>query len=150
MSDRRPIANACYDTHESEKQVRSYAQRVSEMQGKTSNSLTFLLSILAIAVTLWGFGYKLSLYYPQSDPASRSLVAKLWVEQRQISITTASRLEKKTRLEHSLQAFVISTSQPSYPYCISIHFARSSARSSASCGFPTPSRAPPLKQYFIV
>jgi len=36
---------------------------------------------LALAVFLWGYNYRLSLYH-QRDLASRTLAAKLWVDQR--------------------------------------------------------------------
>jgi hypothetical protein len=37
---------------------------------------------LTLAVVLWGYNYKLSLYRSHRDSASRILVAKLWVDQR--------------------------------------------------------------------
>jgi hypothetical protein len=37
---------------------------------------------LAIAVVLWGIGYRLSLYRPHPDPSVRMGVAKLWVGSR--------------------------------------------------------------------
>ena len=47
---------------------------------------------LALAVAAWGFGYKISLYQPQSG--ARSIVAKLWDKQlstqtKETSVTTA-------------------------------------------------------------
>ena len=48
---------------------------------------------LAVAVVLWGFGYKLSLYYRHSAPSSRVPVAKLWIESRDASEAAASRLK---------------------------------------------------------
>jgi len=37
--------------------------------------------VLAVSITLWGFGYKLSLYFFHSDPSSRVPAAKLWVKE---------------------------------------------------------------------
>ena len=37
---------------------------------------------LALAIVLWGYGYRLSVYQPHRDAASRTLAAKLWVDQR--------------------------------------------------------------------
>lgn len=37
---------------------------------------------LAIAVALWGFGYKLSEYSNAPDPLQRTSVAKVWIEHR--------------------------------------------------------------------
>lgn len=38
--------------------------------------------LLAIAVFLWGYGYKLSLYHPHRSPDARASVAKLWIESK--------------------------------------------------------------------
>jgi hypothetical protein len=40
------------------------------------------LVVLALAIVLWGIGYKVSLYRPQPDPSARVSVAKLWVGPR--------------------------------------------------------------------
>jgi hypothetical protein len=37
---------------------------------------------LALAIVVWGYGYRLSVYQPHRDPASRTLSAKLWLDQR--------------------------------------------------------------------
>jgi hypothetical protein len=60
---------------------------------------------LAIAVALWGFGYKLSLYHRHEAPSSRIPVAKLWTEQRSASAVAASRLEANSHLHSVSQAF---------------------------------------------
>ena len=44
--------------------------------------LSLALIGLAVAVTLWGFGYKLSLYSNSSDPLPRLPEAKVWIEHR--------------------------------------------------------------------
>jgi hypothetical protein len=46
---------------------------------------------LAVAVTLWGFAYKLSLYQPDETHASRSSVAKLWFGPKTGLATTRKR-----------------------------------------------------------
>lgn len=48
---------------------------------------------LAIAVALWGFSYKLSLYDRHTGPSSRISVAKLWIESRNASVVAASGLK---------------------------------------------------------
>jgi hypothetical protein len=40
------------------------------------------LIVLAIAIVLWGIGYRLSLYRPHRNPSARASVAKLWVSPR--------------------------------------------------------------------
>lgn len=44
--------------------------------------LTLGLMGLAVAVTLWGFAYKISLYSNSSDPLPHLPVAKVWIEHR--------------------------------------------------------------------
>ncbi len=46
---------------------------------------------LAIAVLLWGYGYKLSLYH-QHERHSQVPVAKLWIEHRSSAFSSASKL----------------------------------------------------------
>ena len=62
---------------------------------------------LAIAVVLWGFGYKLSLYYRHSAPSSRVPVAKLWIESRDASEAAASRLKAKSHYVSGSHAFSV-------------------------------------------
>lgn len=52
---------------------------------------------LALAVTLWGFNYKLSLYQPHRDTAARTVVAKLWVDQRHA--TSAADVQQRTKTQ---------------------------------------------------
>ncbi|MFZ0304357.1 MAG: hypothetical protein WAL75_16825 [Terracidiphilus sp.] len=49
---------------------------------KFLNSFTFSLIGLAIAVALWGYGYKLSLYHRHPGTSSVNQVAKLWTKER--------------------------------------------------------------------
>jgi hypothetical protein len=42
----------------------------------------FGFSLLAVAVALWGYGYRVSLYRPQPENGLRIPAAKLWVEHR--------------------------------------------------------------------
>lgn len=44
--------------------------------------LTLAFIGLAVAVTLWGFAYKISLYSSSSDPLPRLPEAKVWIEHR--------------------------------------------------------------------
>lgn len=37
---------------------------------------------LAVAITLWGFCYRISLYVPQQNTALRASVTRFWVERR--------------------------------------------------------------------
>jgi hypothetical protein len=60
---------------------------------------------LVIAVALWGFSYKLSLYHRHQTPSSQIPVAKLWIESRNASVLAASRPDVKSHLIHFSQAF---------------------------------------------
>ena len=51
---------------------------------------------LAIAVALWGFSYKLSLYHIHYNHHSSIPVAKLWIEHRSAAANAASKLIAKT------------------------------------------------------
>jgi hypothetical protein len=68
---------------------------------------TFGLIGLAIAVALWGFGYKLSLYHRHAAPSSRVPVAKLWIEPRDAFVAAASSLNAKSHLVPTPQAFPV-------------------------------------------
>jgi hypothetical protein len=62
---------------------------------------------LAIAVFLWGFGYKLSLYHIHANPTSRVTVAKLWVKPGTASMVAAARFKAKSHLDPGSQALSI-------------------------------------------
>lgn len=104
------------------------------------------LIALAIAVALWGFGYKISLYSPRLDPASRASVAKLWVERRGPSTTPGIHLTPRLR--------TTADSQPPLLFAC-LKFTRmeffelftgfSVARVPANIAFLLPARSPPFK-----
>lgn len=58
---------------------------------------------LMVAVALWGFGYKLSLYSLHPTDAQRTTVAKLWVEGDD-SLAAAKRLKSQSQLAAGPQA----------------------------------------------
>lgn len=49
---------------------------------RVRRSFILLLSGLAIAIVLWGIGYKVSLYQSHSSSVSRAGITKLWTETR--------------------------------------------------------------------
>lgn len=72
---------------------------------------------LSLSVTLWGFGYKLSRYYPQSDATSRALIAKLWDKHQDVTQITAA-AEASSQPPHSelvLHAGIVLLCQPPDP-----------------------------------
>ena len=66
---------------------------------------------LAIAVALWGYSYKLSLYHLHRTPSSQASVAKLWDGPRNPSLAAASRLKIQLQFIPGSQA-LLAPSQP--------------------------------------
>jgi hypothetical protein len=67
---------------------------------------------LSIAVVLWGFGYKISLYHLHAVSQERIPVAKLWIQSRDSSVVVmASRLKAKSHLVLDSQAVLSSINQ---------------------------------------
>ena len=104
---------------------------------------------LAIAVVLWGVGYKLSLYHRHAAPSSSVPVAKLWIGSRNASVTAASRFKAKSHLVPGSQAF-------SVPIQRLPHYSRASAcmlsvcmRDVAYFGFLIPFRSPPPPRFIL-
>ena len=64
------------------------------------------IAALAIAVVLWGYGYKLSLYERNTSPSARTPVAKLWIEPRAASVATASSIKAISHSVAGAQAAV--------------------------------------------
>jgi len=62
---------------------------------------------LAIAVLLWGYGYKLSLYYCDAAPSARIPVAKLWIESHSASVAAATSLKASSHLAHRSLALTV-------------------------------------------
>jgi hypothetical protein len=58
---------------------------------------------LAVAVFLWEYGYKLSLYHRHAVPSSVP-IAKLWIEPRSASVAAASRLKVNSHFVFRAQA----------------------------------------------
>ena len=103
---------------------------------------------LAIAVVLWGAGYKLSLYHRHATPSSVP-VAKLWIESRQAFVTAVSRFKAKSHLVPGSQALsaliprlprLSSTVASILPVCV---------RDIDYFVFPIPSRSPPPHRFFL-
>lgn len=100
---------------------------------------------LAIAVALWGFGYKLSRYDPHPSAASRASIAKLWDKQPASFPTNAS--------SHGCRAHLPSGTQPPWLSVPSPHRKETSAaldidrqeeRASGPIRSLIPSRSPPV------
>ena len=97
---------------------------------------------LALAVALWGFGYKLSLYHPHPAPSLRTIVAKLWIEPPNASIDAVRRLRNQSNVAASPQALCASIRYPRLERAVVSVFP-SKGCGVQSSSFPTPLRSPP-------
>ena len=59
---------------------------------------------LAVAVALWGFAYKLSLYLPFQGGYSRTSIAKMWFGPEELSAADANRRTSQSHKESLPQA----------------------------------------------
>jgi len=103
---------------------------------------------LAIAVALWGAGYKLSLYHRHATP-SPVPVAKLWIESRHAFVTVVSGFKAKSHLVPGSQALPVPIQRlrslsnavaSILPVCV---------RDIDYFVFPIPSRSPPPHRFFL-
>ncbi len=104
---------------------------------------------LAIAVLLWGFSYKLSLYRFHPAPTSRVCVAKLWFEQRNSSVAAASRLTSDLRPGSSLPALLIAGQQAPTAMRARRGDFSVACRAFTSINSLIPSRSPPSSPIFL-
>lgn len=70
---------------------------------RISRPYAFGIVGLAIAVSFWGYGYKLSHYHRHAAPSSVP-IAKLWIEPRSASVEAASRLKTNSHFAAGEQA----------------------------------------------
>jgi len=74
---------------------------------------TISLLGLAIAVALWGYGYKLSLYHRHPDRTTVNAVAKLWIKDRSQAATSSHfRVQSDRNQESSALAGVQRSNAP--------------------------------------
>jgi len=100
------------------------------------------LVALAIAVFLWGFSYKLSLYNRSSNPTARASVAKLWIEPR--SNVTAAAANKRLALPPGPDFLAASVpGEVSAPRCAIIRPTAAGVCGFASWAYLLPLRSPP-------
>lgn len=92
---RMPAANpsslmSCTDREETSPLVPSPALLSSSLSSELFRPWALALIGLALSVSLWGFGYKLSRYNPHPDASSRALFAKMWDKHQDVSQLTAA------------------------------------------------------------
>ncbi len=84
--------------------VRKFARLAYPLWHQMFRPTALGLGGLAITVALWGFGYKISLYYHHPTAAQRATIAKLWVEPPNASLIAVQRLKNQLHLVASPQA----------------------------------------------
>jgi hypothetical protein len=95
---------------------------------------------LALAVVLWGLGYKLSLYHRHPDPATRTPVAKLWLAPRPAGLAPAARSQAH-RIPAACALVARGISPPLDGFAV-LPFGLAAPGLSSS-GISLPSRSPP-------
>ncbi len=105
LSARNPITITASAPHKPALGMRAQTPRCYRAWRQVSGPCGLGIVGLAIAVVLWGFGYKLSLYHRNTAPSARIPVAKLWIEPRGASVAAASRLKVNSYLAPGPQAF---------------------------------------------
>lgn len=104
---------------------------------------------LAIAVALWGFGYKLSLYHRHTASSSRVPVAKLWIEPRNASLAADSSLNAKSHLVPTSHAFPVRVHRLPLLNRTVTHIPPICRRDFAHFDFLIPFRSPPRQRFSL-
>ena len=102
---------------------------------------------LAIAVALWGFSYKLSLYCRHTGPSSPISVAKFWIEPRNASAVAASGLKVQShflRISQVLSAPIQSFPRLACAVACTLPMCRHTV---AYFDFLIPFRSPPAQRF---
>jgi hypothetical protein len=107
MSARSPIPTNADATHECVLSTRAQAQSQNSPWRQVFRPHAFWIVGLAVAVFLWGYGYKLSLYQCHSGSSSQTTVAKLWIEPRTASVAAASRVKTILHFGSGAQAVFV-------------------------------------------
>jgi hypothetical protein len=102
---------------------------------------------LAFAITLWGFGYKLSRYYHHPAPLQQAMVVKLWIEPPGATLVAIERLRNLAHLTAGPQAL-----SASIQWLPRLDRAACVASPTPRCGvlffdFPAPLRSPPPRHF---
>lgn len=98
---------------------------------------------LAIAVFLWGFSYKISLYHSHPTPASRNSVAKLWLTQRPHLVIRAGTLGTRKGPHSHSHAFVLPARSAFQRQFLEVVDNSPYSNWSLSLDYPVSSRSPP-------
>ena len=103
---------------------------------------------LAIAVVLWGVGYKLSRYHRHATPSSTP-VARVWIRSRGASSNIASRLKVKSKSILDSLALDVPIQRLPFSKRCSARALSSYAPVVAFFGFLIPFRSPPPLRFYL-
>jgi hypothetical protein len=143
MSARSPIPTNEDATHECVLGTRPPAPSQNLSWRQLFKPYAFGIVGLAVAVFLWGYGYKLSLYNRHPESSSRASVAKLWIEPRSASVAAASSLKGNSHPVAGSQA-AVATVQMLPALCRTVAWILPFCqRHSVLFDLLVPSRAPP-------
>ena len=147
MSTRSPIPINANATRASVLRTRPLAQSQNSSWRLVSRPCALGIVGLAVAVFLWGYGYKLSLYHCHSGSSSHTPVAKLWIEPRSAPIAAASSLKAKSHFVAGSQA-AVATIQRLPRMCRAVAFILPLCeRHTVLFDLLVPSRAPPSLRF---
>jgi hypothetical protein len=107
------------------------------------------LSVVVIAIALWGLGSKLSPNNGHAVPASRTPVARLWIEPRGASTPATSRLRAKSHATFDSPAISVFISQPARLDRAVAFIASSPRRGITYFDFLVPFRSPPPQHFCL-
>jgi hypothetical protein len=149
LSDRNPIKIAASAPQKRVLSCRGQARSCYPAWRQVSGPCALGIIGLAIAVALWGYGYKLSLYQRNAHPPARTPVAKLWIEPRCASVAAASVLKAVSHLTHGSQVFSARIKPLPSLSCAVARIPSLSECRVASFHSLIPSRAPPPLRFFL-
>ena len=139
-----PTPIRCLDAQPSSDPVTPNSVAERHLQGGTFRPCAVGLLALAIAIALWGFGYKLSRYDPHPSAASRASIAKLW-DKRPGSLTTdALSIRLRSHVPSWPQPFWISIQHGGKKAPAVLELDPQNKRTSSVFRRLNPSRSPPF------
>jgi hypothetical protein len=104
---------------------------------------------LAIAVALWGFGYKLSRYTLHPDSLTRTSVAKLWDKHQDAGQVIASKLNAEAQLRLKLYAVLTSLQNAPEPDPVAFRAPDDVENVPSSFRSLIPFRSPPSRSFQV-
>lgn len=97
--------------------IRAQADPGARSRSSARRAWAALCIGLAVAITVWGFGYKLSRYNPRRDPAWRVSLVKLWDNHQDPAEDSALAVSDHRDLQPMLELALLHLFQPSVPIC---------------------------------